>query len=57
MILSEFHNAFNGVFWRVSEKGIELKDGGLISPDQFSPRPQQSTQPNTQLRARPSEFL
>jgi hypothetical protein len=38
MILSEFHNAFNGVFWRVSEKGIELKDGGLISFVQFSPR-------------------
>jgi hypothetical protein len=37
MILSEFHNAFNGVFWRVTEKG-ELKDRGLISPDQFSPR-------------------
>jgi hypothetical protein len=38
MILSEFHNAFNGVFWRVTEKGVELKDRGLISPDQFAPR-------------------
>jgi hypothetical protein len=32
MILSEFHNAFNGVFWRVTEQGVELKDRGRDLP-------------------------